>query len=96
MKRWLWLAGIPTRVAGAHGRARAACGGRELFIRKDFPQGVGVAVVLIAGLCSLYFLRTNFMLAYGILGAAIVVDFIFYLIVGKVTTCSACRAEYRT
>ena len=66
-----------------------------MFIRKDFPQGLGLAVVLIAGLGSIYFLRTNFMLAYSILGAAALVDFVIYLVVGRVTTCYACRAEYR-
>ncbi|NOT02509.1 MAG: hypothetical protein HOP29_18030 [Phycisphaerales bacterium] len=71
------------------------CGGTELFIRKDFPQRVGLAVVVVAGLASVYFLRTNFMLAYAILAAAVLVDLAFYLVIGKVTTCYACRAEYR-
>lgn len=73
----------------------AVCGNRELFNRKDFPQRVGLAVVVIAGLASLYHLGSNFPLAYAILGAAMVFDFVLYLMIGKVTTCYACRAQYR-
>lgn len=73
----------------------AVCGGSELFIRKDFPQRIGLTVVIVAGLASVYFLRTNFMLAYGILAAAVLVDLALYLVIGRVTTCYACRAEYR-
>lgn len=73
----------------------AVCGNQELFIRKDFPQRLGLAVVVIAGLTSIVFLRTNFMIAYGVLAAAVLVDFMLFLFVGKVTTCYACRAEYR-
>ncbi len=73
----------------------AVCGNRELFIRKDFPQKIGFAVVLVAGLSSIYFFRTNFMLAYIVLAAAVVIDLLLYFVIGKVTTCYACRAEYR-
>ncbi len=75
--------------------ACAVCGCRELFIRKDFPQGVGLAVVIIAGALSIYFFRSNFMVSYAILAAAIAFDFVLYLLTGRVTTCYACRAEYR-
>ncbi len=73
----------------------AVCQCRELFIRKDFPQGVGLAVVLIAGIASIILFRSNLLLAYGALATAMLVDLGFYLCVGKVTTCYACRAEYR-
>ncbi len=74
----------------------AACGGREMFIRKDFPQVLGLAVVVIAGLSSVAFFQTNLMIAWGILAGAIVVDLGLYWVTGKLTTCYACRAEYRT
>lgn len=73
----------------------AVCGNRELFIRKDFPQLFGFIVVLVAGLLSIYFFRTNFILAYAVLAGAVVLDLLLYFVVGKVTTCYACRAEYR-
>ncbi len=73
----------------------AVCGCRELFIRKDFPPRVGLAVVLIAGGASIYFLRSNFMLAYAILGGAVLFDLALYMVIGRMTACYACRAEYR-
>ena len=73
----------------------AVCRGRELFIRKDFPQKVGLAIVITAAVVSIVNLRHNFLIAYGALAAAVVLDLILYLIIGKVTVCYACRAEYR-
>ncbi|HEY3242611.1 MAG TPA: hypothetical protein VGM03_04590 [Phycisphaerae bacterium] len=75
--------------------ACAICGGRELFIRKDFPQRLGLAIVLLAGGASIYFFANNFVVAYAILAAAVVIDLLLYLLIGKVTVCYACRAEYR-
>jgi uncharacterized CHY-type Zn-finger protein len=75
--------------------ACAVCGGKEMFIRKDFPQGFGLAVVLVAGAASIYFFRTNFLAAYAILAAAIALDLVLYFVIGKLTACYACRAEYR-
>ncbi len=75
--------------------ACAICRGRELFIRKDFPQRLGLAIVLVAGLSSIYFFANNFVVAYGILAAAVLIDVLLYLLIGKVTVCYACRAEYR-
>lgn len=73
----------------------AVCGCRELFVRKDFPQGVGVAIVVVFGLLALYFFRTSVLTAWAVLAAAVVIDVIIYLCIGKVTSCYACRAEYR-
>lgn len=73
----------------------AVCGSRELFIRKDFPQRIGLMVVIVSGIASIIFFRSNLLLAYAILAAAVVVDLLLYLVIGKATTCYACRAEYR-
>ena len=75
--------------------ACAVCGSAELFIRKDFPQKIGLAVVIIAGLASIFLLRSDVLAAYAVLAGAVVVDLALYLVIGKVTTCYACRAEYR-
>ena len=71
------------------------CGGSELFIRKDFPQRLGVAVVGVFGLAALYYFTVSVLIAWSILGAAVFVDLVIYAFLGKVTTCYACRAEYR-
>ncbi len=88
--------GVSDRVRSDHVvDACAVCGSKELFIRKDFPQMLGLVVVVVAGIASIVLFRTSILLAYAVLGAAVVVDFVCYLVVGKLTTCYACRAEYR-
>ncbi|MHC5110192.1 MAG: hypothetical protein ACYTHJ_09980 [Planctomycetota bacterium] len=71
------------------------CGGTELFIRKDFPQKLGLFVVVVFGLASLYFFTRNVLIAWGVLAFAVLIDVVIYMIVGKVTACYSCRAEYR-
>jgi len=71
------------------------CGCSELFVRKDFPQGIGLLVVVVAAVISFATFRTNPLLAYGVLAAAVLVDLALYLCIGRLTACYACRAEYR-
>lgn len=71
------------------------CACRELFIRKDFPQRVGLAVVVVFGLAAIYFFTVNVLVGWGILAGAVVIDLLIYAFIGRVTTCYACRAEYR-
>ena len=73
----------------------AVCGGSELFLRKDFPQRLGLAIVVTFGLAAIYFFNKAVLIAWGILGIAAVIDLVIYSLVGKVTICYACRAEYR-
>ncbi len=73
----------------------AVCSAREMFIRKDFPRRLGLLIVVVFGLAAIYYFRTSVAVAWGILTAAVLIDFIIYRFVGKVTTCYACRAEYR-
>lgn len=73
----------------------AICGGTELFVRKDFPQRLGFVVVLVFGLAAIYYFRTSVITAWAILASAVLVDLVVYSVIGRVTTCYACRAEYR-
>jgi hypothetical protein len=73
----------------------AVCGCSELFLRKDFPQRIGVLVVMVFGLLALYYFRLSIVKAWLILAAAAVIDLLIYAFIGRVTTCYACRAEYR-
>lgn len=73
----------------------ASCGGRELFIRKDFPQRLGAAIVIVFGLAAIYAFTFNVLIGWSILAGAVVLDLLIYFVIGKVTTCYACRAEYR-
>jgi hypothetical protein len=73
----------------------AICGGREMFIRKDFPQRLGLVIVVTFGLAAIYFFTVSVLIAWSVLAAAVVIDLVIYAFLGKVTTCYACRAEYR-
>jgi len=90
----------PMRISDAIRRDQlvdrcVVCGGSELFIRKDFPQRLGVAVVVVFGLAAIYYFSISVLIAWSILAAAVLVDLVIYAFLGKVTTCYACRAEYR-
>jgi hypothetical protein len=73
------------------------CGCRDLFIRKDFPQKLGLMIVFVAGGMFLVLAasRANFYLGAIILLAAVAVDAALYMLVRKITVCYRCRAEFR-
>ena len=71
------------------------CGGGEFFVRKDFPQAFGVLLVVVAAVVSTYYLTQIGFYALGILAAAALVDALLYLVIGRVTVCYRCRAEFR-
>ena len=77
-------------------RKCALCPGREFFIRKDFPQRLGMVAVVLAGLvASVFFYFENIPATFATLGALVVIDAVIYVLVGRVTVCYRCRAEYR-
>ena len=88
---------MPEPNADAPLSACPRCGCRDLFIRKDFQQKTGMAVVVIAGLAFLALAarRETFYLGVWVLLAAAAVDALLYLFVPKVTTCYRCRADFR-
>ena len=73
------------------------CGCTDLFIRKDFPQKLGLIIVAGAGI-TFMFLAANphtFYIGAWCLVAAVVVDALLYCFVPKITICYRCRAEFR-
>lgn len=66
-------------------------------MRKDFPQKLGLAVVIVAGAAFLALAARphTFYLGVWVLVAAVVIDAVIYSRVGKVTVCYKCRAEFR-
>lgn len=74
----------------------AICGGNELFVRKDFPQKLGVGIVALGLLASCYTWHNYWVYwTFGILFATALADVALYLIVGDSLVCYRCRAEYR-
>lgn len=85
-----------TRDDGGHLRKCPACGCRELFARKDFPQVTGFIIVVLAALIALGLFGARQVLAgWIVLAAMVVVDAAIYLFAGRCLVCYRCRSEFR-
>jgi len=72
------------------------CGCQELFLRKNFSQRLGVAIVVLAAVTSsIAWAYHRLYLTYGILFAAASLDLALYFSVGNLLQCYRCHAEYR-
>ena len=73
------------------------CGCKDLFIRKDFPQKLGLSIVVIAAAAFLALAssRQRFYLGVIVLIVAMLFDAVLYWFVGKITVCYKCRSEFR-
>jgi hypothetical protein len=72
------------------------CPSGELFVRKDFPQRLGVAIVVggfVASSVTWYF--HQIVATFGILFGTALVDVVLYLLMGNVLECYRCHAQYR-
>ena len=72
------------------------CPSTELFVRKDFSQKLGVAIVVLGVIISsiFWFYRMPYW-TYGTLFTFALIDVVLYLIVGNVLHCYRCQAQYR-
>jgi len=73
------------------------CGCRDLFIRKDFPQKLGLGIVVVAAVSFLVLSakRETFFWGVVVLIVAAVIDAILYAFVPRLTVCYRCRTEFR-
>lgn len=71
------------------------CPSSELFVRKNFPQRVGVGIVVVgfAASCIAWAYR-DLILTFGILFATAAVDVVLYFLVPECLTCYRCGARY--
>jgi hypothetical protein len=73
-----------------------ACPSTDLFIRKDFPQGLGVAIVTVGLLAScVAWGYSQLYLTFAILFATALVDVVLYVFVPNALMCYRCGAMYR-
>ena len=73
-----------------------SCGHDALYLQRDFNRSLGMAIVGIGIVISIYFFaRGEPLQAMGALAATAVVDFLAYFLVGEVTVCYSCHAIYR-
>jgi hypothetical protein len=72
------------------------CGNPELYRKKDFPHGLGLAILTLACLASIVpYLLYLIWLVWAILLGSLAFDFILYRLVGDVVVCYRCLAHYR-
>ena len=72
------------------------CPSDELYIRKDFSQATGVAIVALGVVVSSVFWAYRMPLwTYGVLFATAVLDVVLYFTVGNLLQCYRCQAQYR-
>ena len=73
------------------------CGCRDLFVRKDFPQKLGLAIVVVAAVAFLVLAasRRSFYLGVIVLIVAVLIDAVLYWVVPRITVCYKCRSEFR-
>jgi hypothetical protein len=83
-------------VEGGRIRRCLVCPSTELFLRKDFPQRLGVGLVIL-GFVGSTIAWANYMvwLSFAILFATALVDLALYIMMGESLTCYRCHAQYR-
>jgi hypothetical protein len=72
------------------------CGNPGLYKKKDFPHGLGLALLTLA--CAASFFTYGWYekwLTWAILIGTAVFDGLLYLLVGDVVVCYRCQAQYR-
>ena len=79
-----------------HMRRCPVCQCRELFVRKDFPQKLGLAMVIMAAGSALVLFSIGYALAaFGVLGVMAVIDAMVYVLTPRCLVCYRCRSEFR-
>ena len=72
------------------------CGCQELYVRKDFPQRLGIAIVVCGFVASSVALAFHLrFVTYAILFATALIDLLLYLTVPNMLQCYRCQAVYR-
>ena len=88
---------IPNGAVTAEGISRClVCPSEELYLRKDFPQGLGVSIVVIglAASCIPWYFH-NWYGTFAILFATALIDVVLYVVMGDMLQCYRCHAQYR-
>lgn len=85
-------------VAPSQGEALTdcrCCGNKELYVQKAFPHWLGMGILVLACVASavtygFYWITWTWTILIG----SAVVDGVLYLLMGNVTVCYRCRAQY--
>jgi DNA-directed RNA polymerase subunit RPC12/RpoP len=72
------------------------CPSTDLFARKDFPQKLGVALVIVGfGASCITWAHYQVFWTFAILFLTAFVDLVMYVVMGESLTCYRCGAQYR-
>jgi hypothetical protein len=72
------------------------CQGGDFYRRKDFDPKLGVTVVVIgAATSAVFYWFGRDLIAYGVLGAAALIDLAIYGRLNDLTVCYRCHTEFR-
>jgi hypothetical protein len=72
------------------------CEGADFYLRKDFDPQLGLAFVIAGAAVSAIFYYFDLdLIAYSILGGAVLIDLLVYRRLKDVTVCYRCHAEFR-
>jgi ribosomal protein S27E len=88
---------IPGKAATEQRITRClVCPSTELFVRKDFPQRLGVALVILGFVASsIAWYNYQVLLTFAILFVTALVDLVLYVFMGQSLMCYRCGAQYR-
>jgi hypothetical protein len=77
-------------------RSCAWCATDDLYLQKDFPQGLGLGIVVVGFVIStVFWYYENPIPAYAVLLASALLDMVLYYRVPDVTICYRCLGQYR-
>lgn len=86
----------PDAVEGQRVCRCLVCPSHDLYIRKDFPQRLGVLLVAIGVIgSSIAWYYANLPWTFGILFATALADVLLFALVGNALMCYRCGAQYR-
>jgi hypothetical protein len=83
-------------IAGNQIKRCLVCPSRDLFARKDFPQRLGVSLVIFGFVASsIAWWNYQVLWTFAILFGTALVDLVLYIVMGQSLTCYRCGAQYR-
>jgi hypothetical protein len=83
-------------VTGSRVRRCLVCPSHDLYVRKDFPQRLGVLLVAVGIIgSSIAWYNANIGWTFGILFATALADLLLFAVVGNALMCYRCGAQYR-
>src|SRR3954471_15576246 len=86
----------PDAIEGQQINRCLVCPSRDLFARKDFPQRLGVALVVLGFVgSSIAWANYQVLWSFAILFGSALADLLLYIVMGESLTCYRCSTQYR-